>query len=184
MIADEIAKRIINNTSGRKHFSTLYADALESTAIKLMSKSPSSTTTGMNIADTPAQRAYLASLANPAQQQAHGEEPVSRLGSSSDKSRVAPTSYAGNDNAIVDGMSVNSTDGGAFTVKRPCYTQVEGKGAGATDNARGTASPADPLKGNDHNVRETVGQSQSSKHLPNQKLPFASPVAGSEGDRA
>ncbi len=50
-ISKHIAHAIVRNT--RKRFGSLYADALEN--IK-MSNSPSSTTTSMNVADTPAAR--------------------------------------------------------------------------------------------------------------------------------
>ncbi len=186
-VADAIAHRIISNRQERHSFSTMYSDALEQEAIE-MAKSPSCVTDSMNIADTPAQRAYLASLETPKEQQAHAEPSgeVSRVGSSTDKPRVAQTPYPGNDNPVSDNMSVNSTDGGAFTVKRDTYTQVEGRGAGpSTYRGQGDVAKASTDKAADNGgVRSTVGQFQTSKHLPNEKLPFTSPVAGTEGDRA
>ena len=144
----------------------------------------------MNIADTPAQRAYLASLETPKQQQSHAEPSaeVSRIGTSTDKPRVSPTPYPGNDNPVSDGMSTNSDAGiaGAFTVKRNSYTQVEGRGAGpSTYRGQGDVAKAPLDKAADNGgVRSTVGQFKTSKNLPSQKLPFVSSTAGTEGDRA
>jgi hypothetical protein len=83
-------------------------------------------------------------------------------------------------------MSVNTADSAGFTVKRDTYTQVEGRGAGpSTCRGQGDVAKESTDKAADNGgVRSTVGQFQTSKNLPNQKLPFVSSTAGTEGDRA
>ena len=185
-IAANVMRRVMDNNKKRARYHL--ADEIYERFETMSTKSPSCVTDSMNIKDTPLQRAYLASLEKPAEQQAHAEPTaeLSRIGTSTDKPRVSPTDYPGNNNPVSDNMSVNTTDGGAFTVKRDSYTQVEGKGVGpSTYRGQGDVAKAAVDKAADNGgVRSTVGQFQTSKNLPNQKLPFTSPVAGSEGDRA
>jgi hypothetical protein len=184
MISAAIAKRVLSHE--KKRTRTIIREEYER-YFDTMANQSSSTMSGLNVQSSDVVVAKRpAPLMTPQEQQSHAEEPVSRLGSSTDKPRVSPTDYAGNNNAIVDNMSVNSTDGGAFTVKRDSYTQVEGKGAGpSTYRGQGDVAKAAVDKAADNGgVRSTIGQFQTSKDLPNQKLPFTSPVAGSEGDRA
>ena len=154
-IAKNIAARIINNTTGRKSFSTLYSEALESTAIKLMSTQKGSTvTSGMNVnPPSPAVQKAAVAEPSPAKAQSYGVNEMK-----SDASPASPSTSS----AITDGFRSNAGDPVSVSVKAvdakdvsadfgwkpgsyPGDTRAQAKGN--TDPARGnTNGPREPMK--------------------------------------
>jgi len=87
-IAQHIAKRILQNT--RKHFGTLYADALEE-EYRMENRKTSCVTSSMNVKDTPASREPIQTSAMPDPAARYSHEDMVR---DSSPKRIAPSKNA------------------------------------------------------------------------------------------
>jgi hypothetical protein len=190
-IAAHIAKQVMANT--RKRFSALHADALsefEKEAIK-MSKSPSCTTSGMAVESSNVVVARRpAPLETPAQQQADAlaSASVNRVGSADHtQPRVSPNQNGNPFTPPTDdqGISTDASDGGAFTVSRDSYKQLEGKGAGPAAERATKDGVTDSLATATDNggARSAMRGQQNSKFYNENKNPnFKSTPVGLDSD--
>jgi hypothetical protein len=162
-------RRVMDNNRKRARFHL--ADEIHERFETMANQKGSVVTSGMNIQSSAVTvQTRPEGLKDPAAQQA-GAEPsaqVSRIGSkfASDAYRVSKSPLAV-DSGMGAGMATDANPAAvddmelSREVKRPCYTQITGKGAGATTNERGTAK--DAVIPDSPAVREQMAGQKNSK---------------------
>ena len=183
-VAEHIARQIARNKT-RLHFSRLHESALSDFEKEVINMAASVTTTGLNAGDDRNERlqARAQSLLDPKSQQANATTPVSTIGAKMgvDSYRAQPSSLAVN-SGQGDGLATDSVVSDmplAASVKQVDYKTIEGCFPG---DHRTVGKPA--VLPTMPNVRGDMKQQDSSKHLPQEPLPFRSSTEFSEGERA